>query len=157
MLETILLIAIGAFGLGLLIVFAVAVWRGDVELVKAIGARTITLCLLSIMVAIVVVAKLFGWLTGFVPDTEWWDGAITMGVIVAMIALPMSAINVVQTAVGAWTSDAPPKSPDHLGDAITGLREANTGLIEIAKVADSEQLKVANDHLATMRRLAENR
>lgn len=127
--ETGLLIMLSVVTLGVIGIMIAAAIRKDHELIRAIGARTLILCILSLAVAIVVVDSLFGWLGRSIPDTEWWDGALTMGVLIALVAIATSAIHIVQTAVGAWTSDAPPSAPDHLGQAIEGLRESNRSLI----------------------------
>ena len=141
MIEIVLLIAVGTIALGVLIVLGIAVYRGDQEIVKAIGARTLILCILAVAVAVMVVSNMFGWLLRFVPDTEWWDGATTMGVIIAVVGIAISAINIVQTAVGSWTTDPAPSPADHTALAIAGLTDANerlSGIVRLAVAGESE-------------------
>lgn len=115
---TILSLAVAA---AVVFVFIASVVRGKCVPMKPLRPTLLLMAIPLLLVALMATESTFNWLGELVPDTEWWDGATTMGVIVAVIGFLTLMVSGYVTAMNNASQDAPDPGPDHLTQAITAL------------------------------------
>lgn len=93
--------------LGPVIVFAIALWRGEQLIVTRADRWSLILGGIGVVVYVVVY---FGWLATYLPSYFWWMGAgdpYTAGLVAAATAIVVDTIGAVPTWVNGWEHGAP--------------------------------------------------
>ena len=72
---------------------------------KPVRLNVIYLFTMTALLLVFISLRGFDWLTGFVPDTEWWDGATFMGTIVLGLSVIFGLIAILQALVNSVTTE----------------------------------------------------
>lgn len=104
--------------------------RGREIVMKPLRPTLIIMAIPLLFVIVLTVTSTFEWLDALIPDTDWWDGATTMGLIVAVVGFLSLIAGGYVTAMANASTDPPDSPPDHLGDAIRALAETQQKLID---------------------------
>ena len=72
---------------------------------KPVRLNVIYLFTMSALLLVFISLRGFEWLNGFVPDTEWWDGATFMGTIVLGLSVIFGLIAILQALVNSVTTE----------------------------------------------------
>ena len=67
--------------------------------------NVIYLFTMSALLLVFISLRGFEWLNGFVPDTDWWDGATFMGTIVLGLSVIFGLIAILQALVNSVTTE----------------------------------------------------
>ena len=93
---------------------------------KPIRLNVIYLFTMAALLLVFVALRGFDWLTAFVPDTEWWDGATFMGTLIAGLNVIFGLIAMLQALVNSVTTE-PEDKPEAMVPKsvfIEGIRAA---------------------------------
>ena len=72
---------------------------------KPVRLNVIYLFTMSALLLVFISIRGFDWLNGFVPDTDWWDGATFMGTIVLGLSVIFGLIAILQALVNSVTTE----------------------------------------------------
>jgi uncharacterized BrkB/YihY/UPF0761 family membrane protein len=93
---------------------------------KPVRLNVIYLFTVSTLLLVFISLRGFDWLNGFVPDTDWWDGATFMGTIVLGLSVIFGLIAILQALVNSVTTE-PEDKPEAMVPKsvfIEGIRAA---------------------------------
>ena len=103
-------------------------FRGEgISWMKPVRANLLYVASMAAMLLLFIGMRGFDWIRSFVPQTEFWDGATFMGVLIAIIGLAASLIALIQTVVSSLANDAPDPPPDHLTTALKMIDDRRGG------------------------------
>lgn len=135
--ETALIVLAIISGLTVLgaIIFAIA--KGEFPKgLKPIRLNILYVFTMTVMLLVFVALRGFEWLQGFVPDTEWWDGATFMGTLIAGLNIVFGLIALLQAMVNAITTE-----PDSAPEATIPVSEHRKTVAYSVRAARGEPLE----------------
>ena len=93
-------------GITVLVAVAVAFKQGGFPAgLKPVRLNVIYLATMVALLLVFIALRGFEWLTGFVPQTEWWNGATFMGTLIAGLNVVYGMIAMLQALVNSVTSE----------------------------------------------------